>query len=150
MSVDYKLLADNDLGGDLDAAFATMSAETITSTPEVMVTYRRISAAVSLEASATLEAIVQGMETMPSWVDKALATDGIDVNNPQVAGLLDSIIPEFSAAIIAMGIVTTPRYAGLKIGHLANARQKKEQAIAEAELLAALAQEQEALDASEA
>ena len=126
MSVDYKLIADNDPAGELQSAFDSMKTETVTSTPEVMVTYRRISASVSLAASAELEAAVLAAQAMPSWVNTALASDGIDVNDPQVSATLNNIVSaDTAAAIIAMGIVTIPKYAGLKIGHLANARQMR-------------------------
>jgi hypothetical protein len=126
MSVDYKLIADNDQGGELASAFNAMRAETVSATPEVMVTYRRVSASVSLAASAELEAAVASAPSMPSWVDKALSLDGIDVNDPQTAGLLSTLVtPETAAAIIAMGVISEPKYKGLKIGHLENARQMR-------------------------
>ena len=126
--VNYKLIADNDPSGDLETAFAAMGAEAVTSTPEVMVTYRRISAAVSLAASAELEAAVKAELTIPSWVDTALASDGIDVNDAQVSAVLDSLVSVATAAAIkAMGVITDPKYKGFKIGHLANARQMREE-----------------------
>jgi hypothetical protein len=128
--IDYKQLADNDPGGELETAFASMSAETVTSTPEVMLTYRRISAGVSLAASAELEVAVNASAQMPSWVDKALSTDGIDVNDPQTAGLLAMLVPDHAAAIQAMGVVNVSKYgAGFKIGHLQNARQMRDEGI---------------------
>ena len=123
--VDYKLIADNDTGGELQLTFDNMSAETVTSTPEVMLTYRRISASVSLAASAELESAVLAAPAMPSWVNTALASDGIDVNDPQVSAVLKSLVPSHAEQITAMGIITNPKYAGLKIGHLANARQMR-------------------------
>ena len=125
--VNYKLLADNDPGGELETAFDSMSAETITSTPEVMVTYRQIGERVSLAASAELEAAVNGSASIPSWVDSVLAKDGINVNDAQVSATLGAIVSaDTAAAIIAMGVVTSPKYSGLKIGHLANARQMRQ------------------------
>ena len=126
--VNYKIIADNDPGGDLETAFAAMSAETVTSAPEVMVTYRRISAVVSLAASAELEAAVKSELTIPSWVNTALASDGIDVNDVQVSAVLDTLVSAgTSAEIKAMGVITEPKYKGFKIGHLANARQMREE-----------------------
>ena len=125
MSVDYKLIADNDPAGELQTAFDAMAAETVTSTPEFMVTYRKIGQSVSLAASAELEtALKDASNGIPSWVDSVLAKDGINVNDPQVAGVL-AALSSHAAAITAMGVVTSPKYAGLKIGHLANARQMR-------------------------
>tara|TARA_R110002074_G_scaffold119_2_gene486 strand:+ start:901 stop:1293 length:393 start_codon:yes stop_codon:yes gene_type:complete len=124
--VNYKLIADNDPVGELQTAFDSMAAEAVTSTPEVMVTYRQIGERVSLAASAELEAAVNGSELVPSWVDSVLAKDGINVNDAQVSATLGAIVStDTAAAIIAMGLVTSPKYAGLKIGHLANARQMR-------------------------
>jgi hypothetical protein len=44
--------------------------------------------------------------------------------------LLNSIVsPATAAAIIASGVETNPVYPGLKVGHLANARQKRAEGI---------------------
>lgn len=127
MSVDYKRLADDDVGGELEPAFSTMSAMTVESTPEVMVTYRRISAAVSLAASAELEiGVLSPDSNIPSWVNASLSNDGIDVNDPQVNAVLASLVSvDTSAAISAMGVITEPKYTNFKVGHLANARQMR-------------------------
>ena len=48
------------------------------------------------------------------------------MNDAQVSATLGAIVStDTAAAIIAMGLVTSPKYAGLKIGHLANARQMR-------------------------
>lgn len=125
--VNYKLLADEDVGGDLETAHATMSAMTVTSTPEIMVSYRTVGAGVSLEASASLEAAMKPVNGIPEWVNTALASDGINVNDAQVSGLLTNLVPTFSADILALGVVTSPKYKGFKIGHLANARQMRQE-----------------------
>ena len=124
--VDYKLIADNDVGGDLEGAFNAMSLEIISTTPEVMVTYRRISASVSLTVSAELQAAVLNATLIPAWVNQALAYDGININDPQVKSVLSTLVYEDSAnRIIEMGVVKAPKYSNFKIGHLANARQKR-------------------------
>lgn len=126
--VDYKLLADNDPSGDLETAFAAMSAETVTTHPQTMITYRKIGGQVSLSASAELESGVTGSVSIPSWVDKALSTDGIDVNNPQVAAVIGSLVSaETAAAILALGDIVEPRYKGLKIEQLEKARQLRQE-----------------------
>lgn len=123
--VDYKRLADEDVGGDLDAAYATMAAMTVTSTPEVMITYRRISA-MSFAAMVALETAIKANAATSDAIHFLLKDGGIDVNDPQVADLLDQLVPDHAAAIIGMGVVTEPKYAGFKIGHLANARQMRQ------------------------
>lgn len=127
MIIDYKLLADNDPGGDLMTAFESMQGETITTRPEVMITYRKIGAAVGLQESAELEAAVNTPGNgIPKWVDAALSTDGIDVNNQQVSAILTMLVTsETAAAILAMGEVVTAKYPGLKPGHLQNAREMR-------------------------
>ena len=122
--VDYKLIADNDPDGNLEVAFGTMSIETINTAPEVMVTYRRISASVGLQESIDLEAAV--ITHMPDWINNNLAFDGININDPRAGDVLISLIGEVSAnKIIEMGVVKVLKYNGLKIGHLANARRKR-------------------------
>lgn len=126
MSVNYKLIADNDPGGTLEDAYTAMSAETVTTAPKVMVTYRKVAASVNLEASAELEASVIASVDVPDWVNIALADGGINVNDPQTEGLLSTLVsPQTASAILDMGIVTDPKYPGLKIGHLSNARQMR-------------------------
>lgn len=124
MSVNYKLIADGDPGGELQAAFESMKAETVTSTPEVMITYRRISV-MSFAAMVALEAAIKATESTNDAIHALLKTDGIDVNDAQVAGVLIGLVPTHANDIIAMGVITTPTYAGLKLGHLQNARQMR-------------------------
>jgi predicted TIM-barrel enzyme len=122
--IDYKNIADNDPGGDLEIAFATMAAMTVSSTPEKMLTYIGVAKATSFAAAVELQASVKA--NVPEWVDSALNGDGIDVNDSQSQALLNSIVSKETAdAIIASGVETNPVYPGLKVGHLANARQKR-------------------------
>lgn len=124
--INYKSIADNDPGGDLETAFNTMADEVITETPEVMITYRKIGAAVSLTASFELEAAIKASAQIPTWVDDVLRTDGIDVNDPQVSATLGALVSAQTAAdILLMGQITKPKYEGLKLGHLQNAREMR-------------------------
>jgi len=128
MSVNYKDLADNDPGGELQSAFDKMRAETITVNPEYMVTYRTIGSLVGLAESAELEIAVKAASSIPEWVNTSLASDGIDVNDAQVSATLGVLVSEATAAkITELGNVVVPRRTGLKIGHLANARQMREE-----------------------
>lgn len=132
--IDYKLIADNDPGGDLEAAFATMAAETVSvPIPGKRQTYLSIADEAGFtEAtalSATVDAAVSGGQ-LPKWVDTALERDGIDVTNPQVGPILNGLVnasltQAMVDAILATGIEQQPKYPGLKEGHIQNARQKR-------------------------
>ena len=124
--IDYKQIADGDPSGDLDTAYAAMAAETINTTPEQLMTYRSIASKVSFAASAELESAILAVPAYSGWLNTDLQARGIDVNDAQVAGLIGTIVSApTAAAIVAAGIVVVPKYAGLKIGHLANARQQR-------------------------
>lgn len=117
---DYKKLADNDPGGDLATAYATMKAETEVTTPELKLTYVKIGNLVSLDAASALQAAVLNVGTgIPEWVDSALKGSGIDVNNTQTQSLLtqlgsNSYITVATAdAIKALGNVTVAKYTEL-------------------------------------
>lgn len=126
--IDYKLLADNDPGGNLDTAYAAMSTETITTNPELMITYRKIGADCGLAVSAELEAAVKADANIPDWVNTALANDGINVNDPQVSATLASLVSAESAtSISALGDVVELKYPNLKKGHLQNAREMRQE-----------------------
>jgi hypothetical protein len=123
VSVDYKLIADNDPAGELETAFAAMAAETVTSTPEVMVTYRKIGEVVGLAASAELEVALKNTDNgIPSWVNAALNGGGVNVNDPQVSDVLEALVPDNAEAITAIGVVTTAKYKSLKMRSLSKAR----------------------------
>lgn len=126
--VDYKLIADNDPGGDIETAYAAMAAETVTSTPETRLTYLSIANRVGYAAAAALYDRV--IANMPAWINQAMMQGGVDVNNPQTAGILNSLVgggftAKMMSDIINAGVESSPKYPGLKIGHLANARQKR-------------------------
>ncbi len=129
MSVNYKRLADEDVGGELESAFGTMSVMTVETTPEVMVTYRKVGAEVGLTASAELETAMKTAEGIPDWVNIALSTDGINVNDPQVSGLLGALVPDYSDAIIALGSTTKAKYQSLQVEQLEKARKLRAEGI---------------------
>ena len=125
--VDYKLLADSDPEGDLQVAFDSMAAETVTTTPETQVTYITLARDVGL---TTANALASRLSTQLAWIDKAMSGEGIDVNNPQVGPFLDALVDtDFTQLmadnIKALGNVISPKYPGFKIGHLSNARQMR-------------------------
>lgn len=126
--IDYKAIADADAGGTLDAAYAILAAETITTNPEKKMSYLSIANEVGFteatELSKRVPAVLEG------WVDAALKGDGIDVNNPQTSALVNSLVDAnftqaMADAVLAAGNVSTPKYPSLKIGHLANARDMR-------------------------
>lgn len=134
--VDYKLLADNDPGGDLDTAFATMSAETVTSNPVKRMNYIDVSDecgyALAVKLATAIAAAIGG-GLMPDFVETVMNGRGLDVNNAQVQAqlqaLADNPAVEFDAADMALltskGAVSSPKYPGLKVGHLDDARRKR-------------------------
>jgi len=128
--IDYKLIADNDPTGTLDSAFASMSAETITTNPEKLVTYISVANQVGFAESGELEAGVLSDTTLPKWVDKSLNTGGVNVNDPQVAGLLSVLVSAAtSTKILAMGDVLSPKYPNLTMGVLADARRLRTEGV---------------------
>jgi hypothetical protein len=125
MGIDYKAISDSDPGGALEAAYNTMLAMTMETTPDKLVTYRNIAAGVNLAASSELESAIEA-SALPKWVDKALNGDGININDPQVSAVLSTLVSaETYTAISDLGRVASPLFPRLKIGHLANARQMK-------------------------
>ena len=121
---DYKFIADNDPGSDLDLAFLSMSIETVTSNPEKLMTYRSIANEVGYAESVELE---NGTAALAKWVNSDLQGRGIDINSPQTAELLGSgiVSNETATKLLAAGVVSSPKFPGLKKGHLQNARQMR-------------------------
>jgi hypothetical protein len=135
--VDYKLIADSDPGGDLQAAFDTMAAETVSKTPEVYVNYTNLMA-VDLALAGQLSAIIKAAVdagTLPEVVHIRLNNGGLNINNPSSGYVLQGFVEAGyltqaeKDTIMAMGVVTTKKYPGLKPGHVQNARQKRAEGI---------------------
>ena len=123
--VDYKLLADEDVGGDLRTAYEAMVVMTVDSTPKKLMTYVDIASEVGFTEASDLEvAVVAGS---PAWVHDALQTRGLDVNDSVVQAQLLILVPQHEAAITAAGVVTEKKYPGLKEGYLSDARRKREE-----------------------
>lgn len=132
--IDYKLIADNDPGGDLETAFAQMAAETVTvALPGKRQTYLSLADDVgfteAMTLSATIDVAVQAGK-LPKWVDSAMESGGIDVTNPQVEPILQSLVnaslsAEVVSAILETGVETRAKYPGLRVGYLADARRKR-------------------------
>ena len=128
MTTNYAAIKLADTGEvDVNDAFATMSAMTVDTYPETMLTYINIankaSFAISAEVSAAVKTAIAG-GALPDWVDDALKTVGIDINNAETSGLLTSIgVSDASiTAITNVGKVVVPAYPNLKLGQLITAR----------------------------
>ncbi len=126
MSIDYKKIADNDVGGELDTALATMKLLTETvKLDEKLITYRTIAAQVDLAASAELETAIKGAETMPEWVHTSLSNTGININDPQTEGVLNKLGLSDAQSIIDIGVDEVLMFPSLRAGHLEVARAKR-------------------------
>lgn len=122
--VDYTAIADGDPGGDLEAAYATMLAETITqSRGQHPVTDLRVAGEIGLAAAeeffTSIEAVVSSR--VIGW----FRTTGVDINHPDTIATLNAINPPHKDAVLAMGNETVSKYPGLTIEHLKKARTKR-------------------------
>ena len=79
--IDYKNIADNDPGGDLDVAYEAMKKETVKSYPTKMMTYLDIANLLDLSKSKELQDAVVGIADIPEFVDHELKSGGLDVND---------------------------------------------------------------------
>ena len=122
--IDYKLLADNDPGGDLEVAFNLMYEQTVATYPQKLMTYIDIASRAGFFVSAELQNAVVDNVGIPSWVDIALSRDGVDVNDEQTQSVLSSIVSEETAlAISALGVELISRFPQLtSVRHLDKAR----------------------------
>ena len=128
---DYKAIADADVAlaePDLETAYNTLAAQTVTTNPELMLTYIGISNRVGFTIASKLSARV--VATMDAWVHEALQNEGIDINNAQTPVLLDSMVDATftqadADAIKAAGNIDVPVFPNLKLGHLQNAREMR-------------------------
>lgn len=128
----YKTLADADPGGDLQAAYEAMKAETVdVSRGEYRITDQDIAAEIGpvegLAFTAALEAARDAGALKPRIL-RWLEGKGIDINNPGTRGMLaqlvaaDHLDQALVDKVVAMGSIAQPKYPGLELGHLQNAR----------------------------
>jgi len=132
--IDYTAIANGDPGGDLTTAFSVMKAETITVAADKMCNYISVAREVGFAVAAALESRVNELISagaFPSWLKAALENDGININDPQVAGLVASLVDGSTFtqtqadAILAMSQVLSDKYPNLKEGYLQDARRKR-------------------------
>ncbi len=127
MRPNYTKIADNDPSGDLETALAKMLLMTEEVTPdEVMVTYRTVGRDVGLAESKEFEDALIASADIPLWVNEALNSDGLNVNDPQTAGTLKEILnADLADSIIALGVLTSLMFPSLRAGELQTARDKR-------------------------
>jgi len=129
MSIDYKAIADNDPTGDLQVAFDAMVLLTQDVTPEIhLLNYRLVAKDLTMAKSKTLQEAVIATAAIPAWVDDAMAGgDGININAAEVPNALIAmgLSAELRAEILALGVITSPMFSNLKIGHLKMASEKR-------------------------
>lgn len=129
--VNYELIADNDPGGDLEAAFALMKAETITQPKDRKVNYVQIANEAGFTEASALEYRIKALvstSNLPEWVHDALKSEGLNINDSQVSAQLNALVDGTTLttahvdAILAMKNEVSPKYPGIKLGHLETAR----------------------------
>ena len=124
MSVNYKLIADNDPGGTLDAAFESMAAETTKqSKGKYLVNDLMIVNELGASDGHAFLDSVEASELLPERAKLWLRGNGIDVNHPDVEGILTAMNPPNIDKVLAMGDEVVPKYgAGFNEKQLNNAR----------------------------
>ena len=121
---DYKKIADGDPGGDLQAAYEAMIAETEqVSRGEYRVTDKMIASALGLAAANDfLDAVEMAV---PARVTSWLKSGGIDVNHVDTVSTLTAINPPNVVAVLAMGKEAVSKYPAMEITHLEKARSMR-------------------------
>jgi len=132
MNVDYKFLADNDPGGELEVAFSAMAAEKIIEPHELILTDKGLANKLGLTKAIAFKenlksAVVAG--ALPQDVIDWFVSTGIDINHPDVEITLNALrVAGFLTLAQVSDVLNlrnkdNPKYPGLKIGHLQNARE---------------------------
>jgi hypothetical protein len=137
MSDYYKKIADGDPGGDLTAAYEAMRAETISapSQGEYRVTMTTMANRLGRDAARRIyagfkAAVAAGQ--MDDWELAQLNDKGFDINNPETATAVTALFQagvltqSDATALLNIAESTEPKYPGLEIGHLQNAREMRE------------------------
>ena len=128
--MNFKFIADNDPGGELDAAYRSMSTETISGTGKVLLTDQSIANDLGLVVGITItEGIEQAVADgeLPARIIRWLEGDGIDVNHVDTQATLVSlhiggyISEAHKNALIALG--DDLAYPGLTKSQLDKARR---------------------------
>lgn len=131
--IDYQAISDADPGGDLQAAFAALSAETISvlrGVDERMLSARGVYGIIGKTAGkAALDAIKAGEadDDVKAWFSPS--EGGIDsfLIGPTFQGLADGgVITQAEAdLVISYAYTIQPKFPGLTIAQIDKARMKK-------------------------
>lgn len=125
-----KEFADNDPGGDLNAAYLTMTAQTVPGTQERLLSDLSIANALGLSAAVAIMSGIQQAVTdgaMDARVVRWLETGGVDINHADTQASLTAlaaggyITTSQKDALIAIGY--EPAYPGLTLSQLDKARR---------------------------
>lgn len=132
MAVDYKAIADDvAANGDADyqAAFARMSAETVTEDlPSVRITEAGVISRLGLtDGEAILDAIESAPMTSPRVKRLIQLPDGINLADAAAKGFINAlqagghITPAQKTMLMDLTRETKPKWPGLQPGHVQNA-----------------------------
>lgn len=123
--VDYTLIANEDPGGTLEQAYATMVDRRVSVSRGVYkITDIMVAAEIGLSKAESFLSAVEA--AVPARVSHWIKTGGIDINHPDTIATLTAINPPHLAEVLPMGSESVCPYgAGFKIGHLQNARQMR-------------------------
>ena len=123
MAIDYKLIADDDPGGDLGTAYATMAASMVTvERSSTVFTGHMIAQEIGIAAA---NQFLNDVElAAPARVMGWFNDFGLDLSDPDVVAYMTSINPANLAAVLALTDESQCKYGtNFKMGHLQNARQ---------------------------
>ena len=123
--IDYKLIADEDPGGDLQTAFDTMAAVTI-EVRKSRAIYNSLGLAAAIGFTNANEFLndVEASTLIPERVVMWINTTGVDIVNADTALILKVIAPQHLDLVLALANETISKYgARFRMGHLQNARE---------------------------
>lgn len=123
MTIDYTLIADNDPGGDLETAYATMFAETVVNERSNAVFNDRD---IAMEVGFTLaNQFLDDLEAAaPARIMRWIETIGLDLAHQDVIDAITNIAPRNLSVVLALKDETLPRYGvSFNEGHLQSARE---------------------------
>jgi hypothetical protein len=126
MSINYKLIADDDPGGELETAFATMSVVTVVN-EKIQARYTDQDIAREIGFGPANQFLDDVEAAVPGRVAYWLRTLGIDVAHIDTINVLNNLdpAPRNLNLVLALKNEKIPKYGfGFKEGHLQTARKK--------------------------
>ena len=127
--MDYKFIADNDPGGDLQSAFNVMSTEMTDSTEKKLITDSMLAREIGLvDANAVMDGIERAVSegVLPQRVVRWIETQGIDINFQDTRDTLlflqqgDYITEDLRLKVLTLSKV--PKYQGITLADIEKAR----------------------------